>query len=101
VEKVFLQWPGAEPRVRTPNDDDPRTRRVVAKVPALERQLAIELLVTTSHRVDKDDLRVAFGRLFGWKRVGNDIDASFERDLAALVKSKRVLLDGRDTVIAP
>jgi len=101
VEKVFIQCPGTKPSVRTPNEDDEQTKRAVAQVPASERQLAIELLVASSHRVDKDDLRVAFGRLFGWKRVGTDIDAAFERDLAVLVKAKRVLLDGRNTIVAP
>jgi hypothetical protein len=86
VEKVFLVAPESFIGVRVPGSDD-RTNRVIGHVASIERQAAIRQLVRDSHRVGQDELRVAFGRIFGWRRIGADIEAAFEMDLRSLVKA--------------
>ena len=87
--------------VRTPNPSDDRTTRTVTEIAPRERQLAIDELVRESRRVEEADLRVAFARLFGWRRAGVDIQTAFDRDLAALVKSKRLVRDGDYIIPSP
>ncbi|HQZ33491.1 MAG TPA: DUF3320 domain-containing protein [Ilumatobacteraceae bacterium] len=94
----FLRAISYDPLVRVPTSDE-RTNRIVAHVAPAERQAAIQHLVRDSQRVELDDLRVAFGRLFGWKRIGADIEAAFDRDVRQLVKDGEIALDGHRHVI--
>lgn len=88
----FLSAPTVLSEVRVPGTDE-RTARTVAQIASSERQNAISLLVGESQRVSRDDLRSAFGRLFGWRRIGADIEAAFEKDLKQLVKDGKVQVD--------
>lgn len=101
IERVFLQKPGTAVAVRLPDEDDERTRRKIAEVSTVERRLAITSLVSDSHRVSRDDLKVGFGRLFGWKRVGPEIDTTFERDVTQLLKGKALAKDSNGMLFVP
>lgn len=99
-DRHFLKVPAAEVAVRVPDPDDEATRRPVGQIAPTERQRAIEQMVLDSHRIEQNELKVAFGRLFGWRRVGADIDAAFGRDLDSLRSSGRVRVED-GSVAAP
>jgi hypothetical protein len=95
VDEHFLttQRAAEEVAIRVPDPDDERTQRPVAQVPSIERQAAIVAVVERSRRVHRSELQVAFARLFGWRRVGADIEAAFADDLDRLLDARTVAED--------
>jgi very-short-patch-repair endonuclease len=90
VDGHFLSVPGQEIFVRVPEDEYAIARKVTSIAPA-ELQLAIVKLLGDAGAADQDGLRTAWARLFGWRRVGSDIEIAFEDALEALVLSGAVL----------
>lgn len=90
VDGPFLAIPGQEIFVRVPEDELVIARKVTAIAPA-ELQLAIVKLLGDAGAADQDGLRTAWARLFGWRRVGSDIEIAFEDALEALVRSGAVV----------
>ncbi len=84
-EDLFLSAQPGDPIVRSPSGD-PESDRSVTKVPASERREAIRRLAIDAKRIDEVELRTAVARLFGWKRVGVDIQAELDRDISILVR---------------
>jgi hypothetical protein len=60
-----------------------------------ELELGIELLLTDASGATSAELRQAWARLFGWRRIGADIDAAFERTLRRLKSATVVVGDDR------
>lgn len=85
----FLDVPGQEVVVRVPASDDIPARRV-AHVPLGELDLAIINLLRDAGPTEPDRLRTAWARLFGWRRVGADIDMAFEDAIDRLVDQGRI-----------
>jgi very-short-patch-repair endonuclease len=96
TERVFLRKPDSKIAVRTPDEDDDRSRRKVAEIPAVERRLALYNLVAVSRRVSRDELKAAWRTLFGWGRAGSEIEPAYERDLAHLLNDGSLLSDDGD-----
>ena len=72
--------------VRVPADQD-APRRPVDEVPPEEIETAISLLLRETGAVSPDELRQAWARLYGWGRVGPDIEKAFERAVRALIEA--------------
>ncbi len=75
--------------VRVPALDD-APRRPVEEVPPDEIELAITHLLADAGASRKADLREAWARLYGWRRVGPDIERAFDRAVRKLVEDKMV-----------
>ena len=75
--------------VRVPASDDAPRRRV-EEVPPDEIELAIMHLLEDAGASRNADLREAWARLYGWKRVGPDIERAFDRAVRALIKAGKV-----------
>lgn len=75
--------------VRVPAFDD-APRRPVEEVPPDEIELAIMLLLKDAGTSRNADLRGAWARLYGWKRVGPDIERAFDRAVRALIEAGKV-----------
>lgn len=75
--------------VRVPAFDD-APRRPVEEVPPDEIELAIMLLLKDAGTSRNAELRGAWARLYGWKRVGPDIERAFDRAVRALIKAGKV-----------
>ena len=87
---AFLSLPGQEIRIRAPRDDQVIPRKV-AMVPLEERRLAVVKLLEDAGPTEPDRLRIAWARLFGWRRVGSDIEMAFEDDVDALTANGSVI----------
>lgn len=74
---AFLDVPGQEVFVRVPESETVTPRRVAHVSPA-ELDLAIIQLLRDAGPSSPDGLRTAWARLFGWKRVGGDIEVAFD-----------------------
>ena len=99
ISKVFFTTATTDVRVRMPSVDAD-SNRIVGHVAPVERQEAIRRLVLDVHRIDREDLLVAFARLFGWKRAGVDIRSAFDGDVKALVNARSIQV-GRDLQVTP
>jgi very-short-patch-repair endonuclease len=80
----FLQLLDADIYVRVPSGKDAVPRRV-QHVPPAELELAIVQLLRDAGTSDAARLRVAWARLFGWRRVGADIEVAFEDAVDRLI----------------
>ena len=69
--------------------------RKVTAVDPRELELAIELLLADASGASSAELRQAWARLFGWRRIGADIEAAFERTLRRLKSASIVVGDDR------
>ncbi len=85
----FLDVPGQDVVVRVPESDDAQARRV-AHVPPAELDLAIINLLRDAGPTDPEHLRTAWARLFGWRRVGADIEVAFDDAVDRLVDRGRI-----------
>ncbi|WP_421121915.1 DUF3320 domain-containing protein [Aquihabitans daechungensis] len=89
IDGEFLVVPGQEIYVRVPEDELATARKVRSVAPA-ELQLALVKLLEDAGATSRDDLRTAWARLFGWRRVGADIELAFDDAVDALVRGGRV-----------
>ena len=85
----WLHSPHGSTVVRVPAFDD-APRRPVEEVPPDEIELAITHLLADAGASRQADLREAWARLYGWKRVGPDIEMAFDRAVRALIKARMV-----------
>ena len=90
----FVSLPDAEIVVRAPSED-PASVRKVASVDPRERDLAILLLLEDASGASPAELRLAWARLFGWRRVGAEIETAFEQSIRRLKKAGKVAGDDR------
>ena len=88
-EGDWLRCPGQGPSVRVPMFDG-APRRPVGEVPPDEIQRALLLLLNDAGPSSPENLRQAWGRLYGWARMGADIKIAFERAVRALIAANRV-----------
>lgn len=86
---AFLAVPGAPVYVRVPEPTKQWVRKV-SQVPPEELDLAIELLLGDAGPTAPADLRTAWARLFGWRRVGSDIEIAFEDAVQRLERAGRI-----------
>jgi hypothetical protein len=89
VSGAFLEVPGQEVVVRVPESDGATARRV-AHVPPAELDLAIVQLLCDAGPTELDRLRTAWARLFGWRRVGPDIEVAFDEAVDRLLDGGRI-----------
>jgi hypothetical protein len=85
----WLHSPHGSTEVRVPASDD-APRRPVEHVPPEEIELAIMHLLEGAGDARRADLRAAWARLFGWKRVGPDIGKAFDLAVRALIRAGKV-----------
>ena len=85
----WLHSPHGSTVVRVPAFDD-APRRPVEEVPPDEIELAIMHLLEDAGASRNADLREAWARLYGWKRVGPDIERAFDRAVRALIEVGKV-----------
>ena len=69
---------------------DGQPRRPVGEVPPDEIQKALLLLLNDAGPSTPENLRQAWGRLYGWARIGADIEIAFERAIDALTTANKV-----------
>lgn len=94
----FMHWGDQDIAVRVPVDEyDPV--RVVREVPPEELDRAIVLLLTDAGTSDFERLRQTWARLFGWRRVGIDIEVAFEEAVDRLLRAGEI--DGPDPLRLP
>ena len=89
MEGDWLRCPGQGPSVRVPMFDG-SPRRPVGEVPPDEIQRALLLLLNDAGPSKSENLRQAWGRLYGWARIGADIEIAFEMAVRALIAADRV-----------
>ena len=85
----WLHSPHGMTVVRVPAVDD-APRRPVEEVPPDEIELAIMHLLKDAGDSPNARLRKAWASLYGWKRVGPDIERAFDRAVRALVEAGKV-----------
>ena len=85
----WMRLPGQKPLVRVPRFDG-APRRPVGEVPPDEIHSALLLLLNDAGPSNPENLRQAWGRLYGWARIGADIEIAFERAVDALVTANKV-----------
>jgi very-short-patch-repair endonuclease len=85
----WLRSPHGSTEVRVPASDD-APRRPVEHVPPDEIELAVVHLLEDAGTSRNADLRGAWARLYGWKRVGPDIERAFDRAVRALITAGKV-----------
>ena len=85
----WLRRPGQHPVVRVPASQD-APRRSVGEVPPDEIQLALVRLLGDAGSSSPENLRQAWARLYGWARVGADIEIAFERAVDVLITANKV-----------
>lgn len=96
----FLSVPGAPVQVRVA-EDELATPRKVSRVAPEELGLAVRnLLADARIGVPYDELRTHWARLFGWRRVGAEIEAAFDDLVDALVANGVAVRAGRDLRLA-
>jgi very-short-patch-repair endonuclease len=66
--------------------------RRVNEVPVMERETALLRTIEESPGISEVELKKTVARLFGWRRMGGDINAAFRDDLTALFE--RGLIEG-------
>ena len=93
----WLLVPGQETEVRVPVGST-AARREVSEVPPSERERAIFLLLRDAGPSRPSDLRQAWARLYGWARVGPDIEMAFKKAVEALRTAK--VVEGHQTLRA-
>jgi very-short-patch-repair endonuclease len=90
IVKGFVSRPTAEIVVRVPNED-PASIRKVASVDPRELDLAVVSLLSDASGASPAELRLAWARLFGWRRVGAEIETAFEQSIRRLKRSRTVI----------
>ena len=88
----FLSAQGEELRVRVPKSEGVAPRKV-EHVSQAELQLAILNLLKDAGQSDPDQFRASWARMFGWRRVGPDIERAFELAVDELVANRKIALD--------
>ena len=88
----FLSAQGREVRVRVPKSEAVAPRKVEHVSPA-ELQLAILNLLSDAGPSEPDQFRARWARMFGWRRVGPDIESAFELAVDELVANHQIVLD--------
>jgi hypothetical protein len=91
-----LAVPGTEDQVvpvRIPSDDE-ASRRAVDEIPSAELQRALELAAADLGSPTSDELTSAVAKLFGWTRRGTEIQNTLDANLAKLIESGRLAMDG-------
>ncbi|MFF3650525.1 DUF3320 domain-containing protein [Streptomyces sp. NPDC002181] len=84
--------PGREvTAARTPSAD--LERKKVMHVPPVERQLALLGVLSESPGLSREELARETARFFGWLRLGADIRAAFDTDIASLI-ARNAITDG-------
>lgn len=85
----WLYSPQRHTVVRVPASED-APRRAVAEVPLEEIQMALQLTLEDAGPSSAADLCQAWARLYGWRRVGPDIQSIFERAVEAMRASGKI-----------
>jgi Tfp pilus assembly pilus retraction ATPase PilT len=80
---------GSETFIRRDQDVVPRfntenVSRLISDVPAIERETAILRMIDEFPGTGEEELRRAVARVFGWRRMGNDIRSALTDDLTTL-----------------
>ena len=75
-------------------------RREVREVPPGERKRAIFRLLQDAGPSHPSGLRQAWARLYGWARVGPDIELAFKKTVKGLVADGRVRYDDQGRLVA-
>ena len=70
--------------------DEYEPARVVREVPPEELDRAVVLLLTDAGTSAYERIRQAWARLFGWRRVGVDIEVAFEETVDRLLDAGEV-----------
>jgi very-short-patch-repair endonuclease len=68
-------------------------RRATMIAPA-EYQLALSTIIADVVAISREELVVEAARLFGFDRTGPDLKEAIDRQVAALVKTRRIYIDG-------
>ena len=89
MDGLFLQGLSATVSVRVPTEDSATVRPVALVAPA-ELDLAILLLLGDAGPTDRHKLREHWKRLFGWRRVGSEIEVAFEEAVERLLSAGRI-----------
>lgn len=90
----FVSTTGSSIVVRVPAEHAEIVRKVTAVDPR-ELELAIKLLLADASGASSAELRQAWARLFGWRRIGADIEDAFEQTLRRLKSASIVVGDDR------
>ena len=85
----WLHGPGRSTVVRVPASDG-APKRPVGEVPPDEIELAITHLLKDAGDSHNAELRKAWARLYGWKKVGPGIEEAFDRAVRALIEAGKV-----------
>jgi hypothetical protein len=59
-----------------------------------EYQLALSTIIADVVAISREELVVEAARLFGFDRTGPDLKEAIDRQVAALVKTRRIYIDG-------
>ena len=81
------------PAVRNRRNAALPLRRATMIAPA-EYQLALSTIIADVVAISREELVVEAARLFGFDRTGPDLKDAIDRQVAALVKTKRIYIDG-------
>ena len=95
IRGEWLSSSNAQISVRVPTTPG-AARREVAKVPPEELQLAVRQILENAGPCSPEDLRREWARVYGWKRIGPDIEGAFDRAIEAL-RDNGVII-GRDPI---
>jgi hypothetical protein len=76
--------------VRVPDGDNPYTKRRIDEVPWSELLAALSNILRSSGAVQEDELITYTARLFGWARVGAQIESGIREAVRTLVASGEV-----------
>jgi len=90
-------------QVRVPREGDQATRREAKHLPPPEAEAAVFYLLRDAHVTGRDELLDAVKRLFGWARMGPQIEALLTGALETLMEAGRIeeTADGRLRAAAP
>lgn len=91
IDTQFLCLPGQVVVVRVPPEGDENPRAITEVSPS-ERRLALKGLVDDCLVVDQDEVIRAVARLFGWRRTGEEIMTTLQKDLKKLATSGQIAL---------
>ena len=59
-----------------------------------EYQLALSTIIADAVAISREELVVEAARLFGFDRTGPDLKEAIDRQVATLVKTRRIYIDG-------
>ena len=79
-------------RVRVGADDG--VVRSITQVPPEELDFAVRGAVRDAHEIGVDEVKQYVKALFGWSRLGSDIDSAIDDSVARLVAGGRIQRDG-------